>query len=266
MTVMIANVGSTMPVGPTTSNASSPPGALTGSLLPSPSDMPTDPLLVLYYCDAKEQQFGIREGQQRLQALQTERRQALQQELDAIEKLVEAAHHKSFWDDLGSICSEIAKVAAVVVSVAAAVASCGAASPLAAVAVAGAVLSAAGFADNELHVLQRLGVSSELAGIVDTGLSVGGAVCSLGTAGLPSTAIGRVSAVVEGVGAIGSGAAAIGSANALADADRAAADQVASEGNQSALRRLIVHLLEELKGSADQSEQTLTTIGKTVEV
>src|ERR1700722_1528897 len=114
--------------------------APSASLLPPPGAL-SDPLSMIAYFQSNDQQLGLDEGTKRIQGLQKETQQAFQKEQQAIADLVQAEQHKSFWDSLGGVFSEIAKVAGVVASIAAAVATCGAGSPLAAVAVAGAVMS-----------------------------------------------------------------------------------------------------------------------------
>jgi hypothetical protein len=240
------------------------------SLLPPPGAL-SDPLSMVAYFQSNDQQLGLDEGTKRIQGLQKETQQAFQKEQQAIADLVQAEQHKSFWDSLGGVFSEIAKVAGVVASIAAAVATCGAGSPLAAVAVAGAVMSTAGFADGELHVLQALGVSADVAGMIDVGLSIGGAATSVGaglasgaaTASSTASIVGRVAAGTAGVGMVGQGAGAIGSGLAVRDADKADADDFAAEARQSGLRRLVTQVLQQVQDANQQSSQILDTVMST---
>ncbi len=259
----VAPVGSTQAASaPGSAPSSTTPAPLT--LLPAPQDV-GDPLSVLYLFQTESQQVGMTAGTAKMAGLETERHQELKKEQDAIATEANAAKHKSFWDKLGSICAQVAKVASVVASVTAAVATCGAATPLAAVAIAGAVLSTAGFVSSETNVLQKLGVNGSLANILNTAMSAGGSIASLGagTVAGAGSIVTTTSGVVAGVGQVGSGVSAIGSGKSLEAADNAAADEVEAEGNQDNLTRLMSHLVQELQQSDDQSKQLLSTIGQT---
>jgi hypothetical protein len=237
------------------------PGALDGA----------DPMSFLYLFESKDQQLGVDEGAKRIAALQTERHQALQQEQQAIQQAIEASKQRSFWDDLGSICGEVAKVAAVVASVAAAVATLGAATPIAAVAVAGAVLSSASFADSELHVLRALGVEDSIAGWVDMGMSIGGAVLSVG-AGMAAggkiasstlSTIRTAGAVTAGAAQVGKGACAIEAGEATSRSDQAAADQVVAQAQSDHAARRMQVAIADTQRSDQQSERIMEAIVNT---
>jgi hypothetical protein len=229
---------------------------------------------MLYLFESKDQDDGVETATKRIQALQGERAQALQQELTAIQNEDDAVKHKSFWDDLGGICGEIAKVAGVVASVAAAVATCGAATPLAAVAIAGAVLSSAGFVDGEFHVLEQLGVHDKTAGFIDMGLSLGGAVCSAGAgivAGGPAASsttaiIGRTATVVAGITTVGSAASTIAAGEEQANIDRADADQIAATALSDHALRRIQQVIEDTQDSDQKSKSIKKTIANTMAI
>jgi hypothetical protein len=231
----------------------------------------TDPLSMLYLFESKDQQLGVDEGTKRIASLQTERHQALAQEQQAIQKAIDAQKSRSFWDDLGSICSEVAKVAAVVASVAAAVATLGAATPIAALAIAGAVLSSASFVDGECHVLRALGVDDATAGWIDSGMAIGGAVLSFGTGiaaggrAMSSTlaAVNRAGAVVAGVGEIGRGALTIEAGEALARGDQAAADQIAAQARSDHAQRLMQSVIDDTRSSDQDAQRSMGTIAGT---
>jgi hypothetical protein len=274
-------------IGPTTppvapapaqANASQPPaGGEAHSLLidPSPGALAgTDPLSMLFLFESKDQDLGLDQGTKRIEALQSERHQALAQEQQAIQNAVDAQHNRSFWDDLASICGEVAKVAAVVASVAAAIATAGAASGLTVavvVAVAGAGLSCAAFADGELHVLHALGVDDDTAHWVDFGMSMGGAVCSLGAGllagGSAATGslgiVGRASAVVAGASEVGKGASMIQAGEAQAQGDQAAADQVAAQAQSDHAARRMQVVFGDAENSNQQSERIMRSIANT---
>jgi hypothetical protein len=261
----IAAATSTPAVTTSTVGAASAAAIAAPTLLPAPQEFQSDPLSMLYLFQSQNEQVGMSSGTSKIQGLEKERHADLVKEQAAIAAEVKAAQHKSFWDKLGDICSQVAKVAGVVASIAAAVATCGAATPLAAVAVAGAVLSTAGFISSETNVLQKLGINGSLANILNTAMSAGGAIMSMGAGAAAGAGniVTTTSAIVSGTGHIGSGVSAIGSGEAQAAEDNAAADQVAAEGGQDNLTRLIAHVLQEVQQSDDQSKQMLSTIGQT---
>jgi hypothetical protein len=246
-----------------------PPSLLTD---PVPSALAgADPLSMLYLFESRDQQLGVDQGTKKIAALQTERHQALAQEQQAIQQAMDAQKSRSFWDDLGGICGEVAKVAAVVASVAAAVATLGAATPIAALAIAGAVLSSASFVDGECHVLRALGVDDKTAGWIDSGMAIGGSVLSVG-AGMAAggqaasstlATVNRASAVVAGVGEIGRGASTIEAGEALARSDQAAADQIAAQARSDHAQRLMQIVIDDTQSSDQTSQRTMGTIANT---
>jgi hypothetical protein len=236
---------------------------------PSPGALGTNAgLSMLYYLESKDGQDGIQSGTKKVQGLDTERKQALDKELKAIQQQDEAAKHHDFWSDLGNTCGEIAKVASVVASVAAAVGTCGAGAPLAAVAIAGAALSTAGFLDGETHVLQKLGVDAGTADLVDMGMSLAGAAASVGAgiaaggkaASSATEIVGRTAAVTAGVASVGKGASAIEASQALAAEDRAVADQLDAQGQSDTLQRAVQRVLDEVSDADHKSQQVLKTL------
>jgi hypothetical protein len=241
------------------------------SLMPDPGPAigsPDDALSLLYLFEDRDQDLGVEQGTSQVASLQTQRNQEFQKELQAIAQEDEAAKHHSFWDDLGSFFSDVAKVAGVVASIAAAVCSLGAATPIAVVAIAGAVLSSASLADGEFHILQKLGVDPKLAGGIDLGMSFAGAACSMG-AGMAATGqgvseaagiVGRVGSVVSGAATVVQGASAIEAGEAQADAEQAEADQVVAEAQSDHDLRFMQIVIDELQSSDEESKQMLTTI------
>jgi hypothetical protein len=272
MSVAAVPIRSTSPVAPTGSpRASASPSDAPVSLLPEPpvgALAGGDPLSAIYLFESKDNRDQLQAGTERVRGLQTERAQALQKELSAIQQEDDAIKHKSFWDSLGSVLGEVAKVAAVVASVAAAVCTCGAGAPLAALAIAGVVLSTAAFVDGECHVLRALGVDDKTAGFIDLGMSIGGALCS-GGAALASSAqaasstvatVKTTATVVTGVTAVGGGVATIESGQAQAATDRADADQVVAEALSDHYLRSIQTVIDEVQDSDEKSKQILKTI------
>ena len=264
---MIGGVTQTTRVSTTSgpAEASATGAASSASLLPSPADVPSDPLSMLYYCESKQQQLATNDGQKHVESLQSKQAQAFKDEQTAIQKEVDAAQHKSFWDQLGSTFGEVAKAAAAVASIAAAVATVGAATPLSVLAISGAVLSTAGFADGELHVLKQLGVSDKMAGIVDAVLGAAGGGASLGAAAFAGTTTAAVTAttVVGGVAVIGASASQIGTGLAQAADDRATADETAAQADQDTSLRMAQQTLSSMKDSAEAADAYLNTITQT---
>jgi len=269
---MTARVGSTAPVrsAPTLRPAVTTALAPT-SLLPEPSAgslAGTDALSLLFLFESKEGKNDEKSASVKLNAIETERHDAVQKEQEAIQKAVEASQHQSFWDDLGNVCGEIAKVAGLVAAVAAAIGTAGALAP---VAWAGVALSSAGLLDGETHLLQKLGVSADVAGWIDAGLSLGGGVTAAGAAlfgekaaaAVATKAVSTASVVVSGVTSIGKGASEVESAHERAESDRAAADEVAAQATSDHLGRMIESLLIQLKSSDEKSQHIMSTIAQT---
>jgi hypothetical protein len=251
--------------GPDTASAVPPPGAAAvgdAPLLPSPSTatVPDDPMSWLYLVLSKDQSQTLDEGTTQVAAMKTERQEDLKKLLDAIQQAVQASQDHSFWDSLGDAFGAIAKVAAVVASIAAAVATAGAAAPLAAIAIGGAVLSSASFVDGELHVLQKLGIDPGTAGILDTSMSIGGAIGSVGAglvsgAGGVASVLSRGSTVVGGLADMAKGGTTIEAGAAQARGDDALADQIRSRNHLDHLQRMIVLLIDATKRSDQQSTE-----------
>ena len=229
---------------------------------------PSDALSLLYLFESRDQDLGAKEGTTKISSLQTQRNQEFQKELKAVADADEAAKHHGFWDDLGSAFGDIAKIAGVVASIAVAVCSFGAATPIAVLAVAGAVLSSASMADGEFHILRKLGVDARVAGWVDTGISLVGSVCSMG-AGMVSagqgasdaaSAIGRVGSAAAGAATVVEGAADIEAGDAQSDQEQAEADQVVAQAQSDHDLRFMQIVIDELQSSDEESKQMLTTI------
>jgi hypothetical protein len=214
----------------------------------------------LYMVLSRDQSLTLDDSTQKLAAMKSERQDDLKKLLDAIQQAMQASKDHSFWDSLGDVFGGIAKLAAVVASVAAAVATAGAATPLAAIAIGGAVLSGAAFADGELHILQKLGVDASTAGVIDVCMSIGGAVGSLG-AGVASGASGAASALSRGSAAVGGfaqiakGGTTVEAGAAQARDDQALADQTQSRVQLDHLQRLVAALIDATKQSDDQSNR-----------
>jgi hypothetical protein len=261
-------------VGPASANRAAEQGGAaarshsattTETLLVAPAEgaLPTDPLAILYLCESKDADANVQTGTARINGLEAERDEALKKEQKAIQDAIQAEHDKSFWDDAANVLSKVAEVAAVVASVAAVVATAGAATPLSALAIAGCAMSSASIVDGEAHVLEKLGVDANVAGWIDTGLSIGGALCSGGAAvaaggkaagGFAST-VSRAGLVVSGAAQAGRGAAEIASGVAQQKEENDLADATAADLSWNRLLRRIQTTLDDTKASDDQSQR-----------
>ncbi len=271
-------VGATKSAGPSPpAQPSAPTNGGETPLLPDPLSTMTggaDPLAFLYLFEARDQTLGVQQGSQRVSALQTERDQALQKEQQAITNEDNAAKQHGFWNDLGNILGDVAKVAGVIASIAVAVVTLGGATPLAVLAVAAVVLSSVSMADGEFHILQKLGVDPSVAGWIDLGMAVAGSVLSAGTslaagaqaASSAANVVGVAASATAGAATMGQGAVTIEEGEAQSDGDRAVADEAAAQsGSQQALRRMQM-IIDEVQSSDQESQKLLATIAATKEI
>jgi hypothetical protein len=244
------------------------------SLMPAPDvdALPAgDPLSLLYFFESKDQNLCVDEGTTRIQGLQAERNQSLVQERQAISKEDDAVKSHSFWSDLGNILGDVAKVAGVVAAVAVTICTAGSAAPVAALAIAGIILSSASFVDGEFHVLQKLGVDPKAAGWVDTSMAVAGAVCSFGAGAASAggaavstaSAIGRAASVASGVTSMAQGAATVEAGRAQSQCDEAGADEVQAVAASADALRFMQVVISETESSDDSSKQIMAAIGVT---
>jgi hypothetical protein len=228
-----------------------------------------DPLLLLYYFESQDQNLAVASGGDRVQGLQNERNQQLVQEKQDIAKQDAAAKSHNFWSDLGNIFTDIAKVAGIIASVAVTVCTAGAAGPVAALAIAGIILSSASFVDGEFHVLQKLGVDPKTTGWIDTGLAASGALCSFGAGAASaggqaaSQLAQRVTSAVSGLATMGQGACTIEDGSATSAADRAAADEAQAEVRSSSALRFMQVIVADAAAADDSSKQIMSTIVET---
>lgn len=132
--------------------------------------------------DSRAQLEDIRQANEE-RHLELERQQA------ALEAARKAEDDKGWWGGVGEVFGTVARVAGCVAAVGLAVATAGAATPIAALAIAGAVASCTSFAQAEWGVLD--GALGEHADRVGFWLGMGGAAASLGvgilTWGAPAT-------------------------------------------------------------------------------
>ena len=254
-------------VGPSTEAAQSlpPSGAQLVVLLPTPSgDAQADAMSWMYLLTSKQQALDIGSARDNINKLQQQRAEAYKQEIDAIEQAIEAASHHSFWDSVASIALTVGKVAAVVGSIAVAVGT-GGVGVVGVIAVAGAVLSTAGFAEGEAHVLEKLGVDEGTAAWIGIGLSVAGAACSGGAAlaadvaevSTTAATIQKVAMATTGAATMAGGAAKIEAGQYQGDQQDALAEAAKAQLDQARMPRLLMMILNDLKASEDSDDHTL---------
>jgi hypothetical protein len=240
-------------------------------LLPAPdASCPPgfDPLSLIYFFESKDQGLNLEVGSERIQGLQAERNQALTQERQAIENEDGAAKSHGFWSDLGNVLGDVAKVAGVVASIAAAVCTAGAAAPIAALAVAGVLLSSASFVDGEFHVLQKLGVDQKTAAWLGTGMTVAGALGSFGAgvaagaqaASSAASIVARTASVTSGAASMAQGASTIETGLTQAAYDQSTADEAQAEAQSAHALRFMQAVIDEAETSDDASKEIMTTI------
>ena len=257
-----------------TSNVSEP--AAGRSLLPEPNLAGLDATDMLYVLQGQEQALGVQTSTGVIKQDQAAKDKAVKDQIAQVQKAIEASQHHSFWDDVGNALGAIGQVCAVVGSVAIAVASCGAGTVVAALAISACVLSTAGMAESQFHVLEDVGVDPNTAGMIGMGLSIGGAALSVG-AGFTATgaevaddavkttttvakATAKAAQVISGVADVGRGVTAIVSssyeAESIDDDANAKADQFRSDLLQKGIDLLITGLGDDQKSSQRRQSET----------
>jgi hypothetical protein len=232
-------------------------------LLPTPNgDAQTDAMSWMYLLTSKQQSLDVSRGRENINQVQEERAEAYKKEIEAIKQAIEAASHHSFWDSVASVALTVGKVAAVVGSIAVAVGT-GGAGVVGVIAVAGAVLSSAGFAQGELHVLEKLGVDEGAATWIGIGLSVSGAACTggaflaTGAGDVSEVAVTaeKISSATTGAATMAGGAAKIEAGQSEAEQQDALADLAGAQADQARMQRLIFMMLDDLKASDESDDK-----------
>lgn len=258
------------------------PGVTFGaaSLLALPGDVAGDPLLALIALDGKGRRLGLRNAISQVNSASSQRHAAWEAQKRALREAAQAASEGGFWHDLGKTCCTVARIGAVVASVGAAVATCGAAAPIAALAIAGAVMSTAAFAQSEWHVLEKFDVDAKLAGHIEIGLTVGGAVCGGAAAvGAGLTSAEAASGVQEWVGvgsriaggAAGASSAVAGYAHvregmAAGKVEQRQADAIAWAAREARLGRLIDEILSEINDAEKSHRSAVDHVSRTLDL
>jgi hypothetical protein len=191
------------------------------------------------------------------------------------DKAGSAVDTPQFWADLQSGALEVGKWVGVAVSCVLAVASWGAATPIAALAIAGAVLSSAAAADSTFGIMEKLGVDAETASWVNMGMSLTGALCS-GGAGIgqafsktaataTETAVRSASTAgtLVSAGASATGAAARAKVAAFErDAKMADADLVEATALQQRADRRIQAVITAIKETLESTGRGLSRVNQ----
>lgn len=247
--------GETPLVDPTTGKTLLPP--------PSLGDDQLDTMALLYLMQTKLREQGMKDAKTSVEVKHADIKEALRKEHEALQKAVEQAKKGGFWDSVESAMITVAKVAAVAASVALAVGT-GGVGVVGALAIAGAVMSSAGFTQGEFHVLEKLGVDSDTASWIGTGLLIGGAASSLGagllSAGSAGTTGVRVASVVGGTAAVAGGVAKIEAGDAHANELHSMADALHEQMKAQWLQQRLLSMIDALKDSDESDARVLDGI------
>lgn len=192
-----------------------------------------------------------------------------------------------FWGDVKQIAMVVAEAAATIGSIASfGTASAGAAALIA----VGIAMSAAGFAESNFQVLEKMGADPEVAKWVGIGVAIGGAACSLGAGALNAAsaagsaadaatqgtdAVAQASSTASRVGsamsAVGGGASIVGGGAGIATsvfAYNAAQAEIAAEKarqHSAFIERLAEAIVADLKSDEKRDEKDRQTAVKGVE-
>lgn len=245
------------------------------SLLPDPvtgGDLAG--LEVLLLMESRQRQDSTQRSMQRVAHARARSRAALADARRALARAARAARKAERCHGMGRLLGKVVKVAGVVAAIAASFASCGMAAPLAAVAIAGAVVSTSACVLGETRALEALGMSEKtsaafLTGMVAVGaLATGGAgfASALGVAGAAAGTATAAEATASVAGGVAAGAGTGVAATELRAASwehrdkDARTDSLACQHDQARVQRLVLELLVELEAevaSADRNTQVL---------
>lgn len=198
-----------------------------------PSSLPADPgaaLVILQRMVASLRDTGITTGKARVETADANARNAIKDAYEEKHKQFEEEQNRSFWDDFAGVFSEIGKWVGAVASSVAAVMSFGAATPLAVLAVSGAVLSSLSAVDSTFGISEAL-IGKDGASWLNICMSVGGALMSGGASigAAMSTASQATASATQGAVQVGTGVANV----VAAGADTfAAGGRLAAAGHQ----------------------------------
>lgn len=182
---------------------------------------------------------------------------------------------RGFMADLEKGGLEVAKWAGVAASCVIAVCSFGAGTPIAALAIAAAVMSTAAAADSEFQILEKCGVDKEEAGWVQIGLTFAAAACSCGAGALggaasagasAAQAVGKTTAQAANIlaagGSIASGAGHVGVAAFEKTALHAEADAAEAQNDHGRVQRRIERLFEVIKEAMTSKDRGIQRVAQ----
>jgi hypothetical protein len=228
-------------------------------LVPPTCDVQSDAMVVLLMTEEQDRNQTLADGRADLQALKARIQEALVRMREALKKAAEAKQKSGFWGKLGGSLGGVGRWAAVGVAVVVAVGTLGAAAPVAALAIAGAVLSTAAACQGQWHVLESAGLDGAQAGMLGLGMSLAGAACTLGAGGFNCSGLAELATdageVAAGTAAIGEGVADVEQAYAERDAGYADADAQQARADQAQAQRLIQWVLEHLEDTEDRHQR-----------
>ena len=230
-------------------------------LVPPSGDAESDALLILLMTQGQDRDEALSSGRADLQQLKTRIQEALAQMKAALKKAAEAKEKSGFWGKLGGSLGGVGRWAAVGVAVVVAVGTLGAAAPVAALAIAGAVMSMAAACQGQWHVLEKTGLDPTQAGMLGVGLSVAAAACTLGASGFNCGGVAELATdageVAAGSAAVGEGMANLEQAYDDRDAEYAEADAEQARAEQAHAQQLIQWVLEHMEDTEDQHERQI---------
>jgi hypothetical protein len=152
-------------------------------LLAEPMPAGSDAIGAIYLMMSRDARTDAQGAMQDILNANEARRVAQERYLAALERQRQEEDDSSFWGDIAGTLGTVAKVAGCVAAVAFAVCTAGAGTPIAVLAISGAVASSASLAQSELGLFDGL-MGEEAADRFGFWLGVGGAAASVGAAGL----------------------------------------------------------------------------------
>jgi hypothetical protein len=260
-TIDTTNAVGYAPLAAATPNTTQSVEELPSLLVPPSGDAESDALLILLMVQGQDRDEALASGRADVQQLKTRIQQALAQMKAALKKAAEAKKKSGFWGKLGGSLGGVGRWAAVGVAVVVAVGTLGAATPVAALAIAGAVMSMAAACQGQWHVLEKTGLDPTQAGMLGVGLSVAGAACTLGASGFGCGGVADLATdageVAAGSAAVGEGVTNLEQAFADRDAGYAQADAQQARADQAHAQQLIQWVLENMEDTEDQHERQI---------
>ncbi|MBX3127625.1 MAG: hypothetical protein KF718_12955 [Polyangiaceae bacterium] len=221
----------------------------------------------MYALFSKERQVGLKHQIGELRNAQRLKKGEWQKAKAALNRAMRARKKGGFFKRLAKKCLKVARYAAVAAAVAFAIGT-GGAGAVGALAIAGAVLSCTAMAQSEFGILQKMGMSDELAGKVEWGLAAGSAACSLGAGGAAlfgapaklsafGSALGFAAAGVQGVTTAAAGYLAWQAAEEDGNAAVHESDAVAARAEEARFERMFMQIMSEIEASEASDQRTL---------